>query len=359
VPTIPQIRGALLEEAVLFLLKNVGYEVIEVSSLGINPVPGLRAGHSGLEVGGRGTWHQLDALALWTHSPAFMYPLRLIVEAKCYKARRPIELKVVRNAVGVAKDISENYFTVQSRTRSFQAPRYNYASAIFSTSGYTAGAVEYAVAHQVFLIDYQHIPIIRSLIEAIMQFDETCVSELTREAIRAARIHLRNQLSIGEQPEELTVGYLTGRGRTLIETAITQSVRQIGGSYFGMLQGRWPMHLLRDEPLPPAAFTTDIVLCRVRGNERGEWRFEPRNFSRDQDGWFELEFNLPPIIAGMVAESWDDRITIANLKQEHFSYIDLSGLIGGVRRNVRLQLDRDWLNEYITRRTERVTSPNR
>ena len=103
---ISQVRGALLEEAVLYLLGKTGYDVFDHHSSKLGP--GLRSGHSGLDVEGRGSWHQIDALAEFSASPAFMYPLRLIVEAKCYRANRPVGIEVVRNSVGVLKDISEN-----------------------------------------------------------------------------------------------------------------------------------------------------------------------------------------------------------------------------------------------------------
>lgn len=147
---ISQIRGALLEEVVLFLLEKVGYSIIEFDPAQRPEETGLNGGHSGLEVKGRGTWHQIDALATFDYSPAFMYPLRLMVEAKCYKKDK-VGIEVARNAVGILKDISENYFTLNVRRRNVvQVPRYNYHSAIFSTSGFTSGAVEYSLAHQVF-----------------------------------------------------------------------------------------------------------------------------------------------------------------------------------------------------------------
>ena len=95
---ITQIRGALLEEAVLFLLRKVGYEIYE-PPVRASAFDNMRMGRSGLEVRGRGAWHQLDAFAVWTHSPAFMYPLQLMVEAKCYAVNRPVGIEVARNSV--------------------------------------------------------------------------------------------------------------------------------------------------------------------------------------------------------------------------------------------------------------------
>lgn len=348
--TITQIRGALLEEAVLFLLRKVGYDTVDPSTLAARPVEGMRSGHSGLEVRGRGTWHQLDAFALWKHSPAFMYPLQLIVEAKCYSSHRPVGIEIPRNAIGVLKDISENYFTIRGRGQDFHAPRYNYAAAIFSTSGFTQGAVEYAVAHQVFLIQYENIPAVRPLIDAIFQFDEDCILARGQNAISSARKYYRASLS-GDITDNDDFSPLTDRGKTLLNGSIAESCQMIRGSYFGMLQGRWPMHLLRLDPLPSMAFPEDYVRCRVVGNNRGEWSFVPLYLQPNDDRWFELQFSLSPLIADLVANSWDDPVAVANLKQELFSYIDLSGVIGGVRRNIRLELDREWIRNYIARRS--------
>lgn len=348
---ITQIRGALLEEAVLFLLRKVGYETYDPTVL--TPLNrDMRAGKSGLDVRGRGTWHQLDAFALWKHSPAFMYPLRLMIEAKCYASHRPVGLEVPRNSVGVLKDLSENYFTYPMRGESFQGPRFNYAAAVFSISGFTKGAVEYAVAHQIFLIQYEDVPAIQPLIDAILAFDEDCVVLRGQRAVSAARTYYRSCLE--EHPDiEDSPPEITDAGRRLLSGSITQTCHAIGGSYFGMLQGQWPLHLLRSEPLPPESFENDLVRCRVRGNNQGQWRFVPLEIEPGDRGWFELEFSLPTLIAELVAENWRNPLAVAELKQQHFSFIDLSGVIGGVRRSVRLELDREWIETYVHRQRQR------
>lgn len=345
---ITQIRGALLEEAVLFLLCKVGYEVYDPLALLPFQMEYLRPCHSGLEVRGRGTWHQLDAFALWKHSPAFMYPLHLMIEAKCYASHRPVGVEVPRNSVGVLKDISENYFTYTRRGETFRGPRYNYSAAIFSTSGFTSRAVEYAVAHQVFLIQYENVPAIQPLIDAILRFNESCINTNEQQTLTAIRNYYRSLLNAAE-PENIP-GQLSENGERLLRGSLREAAWSIRGSYFGMLQGQWPLHLLRREPLPPAAFTTDVVRCRVHGSNYGEWKFVPVQFEQGDAAWFELEFSLPPLIVELVENNWDDPVAVANLKQQHFSYIDLSGVIDGIRRNVRLELDREWIELYLRSR---------
>ncbi len=331
------------------MLEKIGYSIVEFDPNLSPEATGLNHGHSGLEVRGRGTWHQIDAIASFHYSPAFMYPLRLLVEAKCYQAGRPIGVDVVRNAVGVLKDITENYFTVPSRRGGdLQVVRYNYHSAIFSTSGFTSGAVEYSIAHQVFLIQYENVPIIQPLIDAIMTFDNHCVTIIGKRSMagirKLYRDALRDRISQTNTPH-----FLTKKGIALIDDSLVQTVRRIHGSYFGMLQGRWPLHLLTESPLPALAFESDNITCRLTGYETGEWKFTPLDIDRNDNGYFELQFNLPEAIANLISENWGDREAVANIKQQHFSYIDLSGVIGGVRRNVRLEMDRNWINQYLDR----------
>lgn len=349
---ISQIRGALLEEAVLSLLTKFGYKTIEADPA--NPDSSLRGGHSGLDVRGRGSWHQIDALAAFISSPAFMYPLRLMVEAKCYQRNRTVGIEVVRNAVGVLKDISENYFSVPNRTGSeIQVPRFNYHSAVFSTSGFTSGATDYALAHQIFLIQYENVPVIQPLIDAIMSFDDDCITTLGKRSI--SEIRKRYRSVIRDQLYEIDMQqYLTEQGIELIDHALVNTLRRIGGSYFGMLQGRWPLHLLTSTPLPSEAFNTDVVSCQVSGYETGEWKFTPMEHQRGERGWFELEFNLPETIANLVADNWGDREAVAHIKQEHFSYINLTGVIGGIQRSVKLELNRGWIHRYIDRVRQRT-----
>jgi hypothetical protein len=264
-----------------------------------------------------------------------------------YQASRPVGIEVARNSVGVLKDISENYFTMHSRGGiSSQAPRFNYHAAIFSTSGYTSGAIAYAVAHQIFLIQYENVQVIQPLIAAIMDFDEGCITNYGKIALSEVRKIYRSALHDRAYPLS-TPRSVTEKGRELIESSIIEAVRNIRGSYFGMLQGRWPLHLLTENELPVTAFRSDILRCTITGYESGNWKFTPLDTRSDSDNWFELQFSLPEDIAKMVTDNFGDREAVANIKQQHFSYIDLSGVIGGIRRNIRLELDQGWIDRYI------------
>src|SRR5258707_15450260 len=103
---ISGIRGMLLEEAILYLLRVSGYRTLEILTPGNDPTIHGDC-YSGLKVLGRGGVHQIDAIADFTITLPFSYPHRLLVEAKCYSDDRPIGIEFVRNAVGVLKDVGE------------------------------------------------------------------------------------------------------------------------------------------------------------------------------------------------------------------------------------------------------------
>jgi hypothetical protein len=341
------IKGAILEELVLHLLKLVGYSPLKVGD------EGTQGGHSGLELEGRGEWHQIDAAALLDHSPAFMYPLRLLVEAKCYAEHRRIGIDVVRNAVGVLKDISENYFNVKSSssagsTLDLKTQRYNYQYAIFSTSGYKRGATQYAVAHQIFLIQYERVAIFKPAVEGLRDLAEAHFDpkkRVAKEVGQRARMYVRAMLAGDTLPTE---NPFSNAGLDFLRTRLIAPIQNIKGSYFGMLQGKWPMHLLSPKPLPQNLFAnTDVLKCRVYGRESTSWSFVPLYLTPNDENWFRLEFDLPTEIAELVEAAEGNKIAIADVKMSHFSFISLSGLVGGIRRQIRLELDEEWIGAYL------------
>jgi hypothetical protein len=110
------------------------------------------------------------------------------------------------------------------------------------------------------------------------------------------------------------------------------------------------MHFLSSRELPADIFAdTDVVLCRVYGRESMNWSFVPVNVPKEHPNWFQLQFDLPPEVAPLVRAAGGAAVEVAHLKHENFSFISLAGLIGGVRRQVMLQLDEDWIADYMRR----------
>jgi hypothetical protein len=90
----------------------------------------------------------VDVLGEFAFTPAFSLPIRLFLEAKF--TRNKCHLPVVRNAHGVIHDINENFVhSPGNRLRK----RYRYVYALFSTSGFTEVAQDFALAQQISLVD--------------------------------------------------------------------------------------------------------------------------------------------------------------------------------------------------------------
>lgn len=152
-----QAKGYLLEIVLSKLIEVNGYEVIREHNIPYEySVPyeeqEIVSNPNGLNVRGRGGYHQFDTLGTFKITPPFVYPLRLFVEAKCYASTK-VGIDRVRMGVGVLNDINTNYATVDLSTEQLSIKRYQYHYAIFSTSGFSKPAQRYAIAHKIHLID--------------------------------------------------------------------------------------------------------------------------------------------------------------------------------------------------------------
>lgn len=189
---INQIRGLLLEEVLLNLLKESGYSTVENSDNDIT----LETGSSGLEVIGRGSKHQIDAIANFSISPPFSYPIRILLEAKFHSEN--VGIDVVRNAVGVLKDVNEFFIPENNK---ISKPRYHYQYAIFTSSRFSKPAQEYAFAHDIYLMKLQNNlyfhPIILA-IESLIYSDFNGISDKEIDiGLKDLRKSIRNSLKEG------------------------------------------------------------------------------------------------------------------------------------------------------------------
>ncbi|WP_280265612.1 restriction endonuclease [Nocardia wallacei] len=141
-------RGYVLEELLARLLQDNGYRLLVSAD---QDPEALQDSGRGLLVRGRGAKHQVDVLGELDLPLPFSLPLRLFVEAKHREKRTGIEQ--VRNAYGTIRDVNEHYGTPTPGSYRIPMKRYQYQYALFSASGFTQPAQEYALAQQISLID--------------------------------------------------------------------------------------------------------------------------------------------------------------------------------------------------------------
>lgn len=109
------LRGYLLEEVLAWLLRGSGYRLLVDESQ--DPAE-LKNGANGLRVKGRGADHQVDVLGEFAFTPAFSLPINFVHDPG-------------------------------NRLRK----RFRYVYALFSTSGFTEDAQDFALAQQISLVD--------------------------------------------------------------------------------------------------------------------------------------------------------------------------------------------------------------
>jgi hypothetical protein len=229
--TSEQLRGYILEEIILWLLRASGYRPVEAAGLGV------RLRRSGLWVQGRGTEHQADALGDFSVPAPFSHPPRLIVEGKSVKL---IRIPVVRNAAGVLKDINEWFVPARDSHQVRRRHHYNYA--VFTTGRFTKGALDYAFAQDIFAFSLSENVFMRGIVTALQAVE---VSDFAAEPdfqrpgfVARVRRTLRERLS--ERP--LDVGRMPPGWETI--DLLADIASRIGGALMARANRHLPLLLV-------------------------------------------------------------------------------------------------------------------
>lgn len=348
-PTPSQIRGVLLEEVVLYLLRASGYRTVEKADISKDPT--LTTHSAGIAVHGRGEKHQIDAIGDFFLSPPFGHPLRLLVEAKCYD--NPVGIAAVRNAVGVMKDVCEFWVIPKEdhgSRRSAPHKRFHYQYAVISTSGFTGQAQRYAFAHDIFLISLAKSGFFKPVIDAIKrvsisQFGSAVKDEGFLSRMRERfRFKLRNDHSYLTEVEEAA---------TVLD-AVIATTRKIGKAYLSALASRYPVFLVPSEEWESV-------------RESIWYREEPVSvtITYDTNGWYInsnhdthtriFSFDLPPEL--FVAYAQNGLLTrqhALDLKQNELGHIEITDTSRPVPRLYWLDLDQGWLRRVEERLRSRL-----
>ncbi len=337
------LRGYILEEVLAYLIRNAGYRLLvrpedDPQSLGWKG--------NGLVVFGRGAVHQADVLGELRWIPAFTYPLRLFVEAKFRRQKTRVD--VVRNTVSVLLDINQNNLPRVVRACGGIPElfgKYHYVAAIFSTSGFSEFAIDFALAHGVSLIDLST-PQFERLRDAITAAadrivgspaggfangaDDDAANEDGFDQAppasgieRAIRDYLRLKLGTGPRHHESSFGYgLRPSIRDSIEDLVAAAQEMdelfvgIGrGPHMFILQAEGPVEFLRYCEAKPSH---DISISWSEEHDDGRtWFIAPRDGSQA----YRLSFRLPARLADLIFSSDDTARAAMDVKRQHMSEI--------------------------------------
>jgi hypothetical protein len=325
-----QIRGRIFEEILKFYLEQQGYEIIPKQ---IQNYYGVRSGSNGLNVKGRGGWHQIDALGQFQFQIPFIYPIRLISEAKCQKNR--IGLPIMRNFVGVLKDISENYFIDKYKDLKYKDRfRFTDCGAIFSTSEFTKEAQMYAYAQGIYLIQTKGL--LNLILKGIKKFKDSKkgFSEFVKKCqfIDALDGHYDNR----------SFRYFLVDNEKIF-------------CYFGLASGFYPIAIVSKDEIPFEKFReVDEVDVKIyytyqENRENKERTREIYDFEIRFDKWGGT-FQLPRYIWVKYMEAPDFKEAMLNMKEKILNHIDIPTKINNMRRIIRFKLDKSWIDTIRERR---------
>ncbi|PZO38900.1 MAG: hypothetical protein DCF19_15635 [Pseudanabaena frigida] len=342
--TIYAIRGLLLEEILLNLLSASGYLIVEKSSDDITletRSPGV------LEVKGRGSNHQIDAIASFSISPPFSYPVRLLLEAKFYNKK--VGIDIVRNAVGVLKDVSE--FSAVVNNKIFK-PKYHYQYAIFTSSSFTKQAQEYAFAQDIYLIKLENNQYFYPVIEALKNLSYTDFSGENDKNIEidlsGLRKNIRSSLK-GNGKQGISRYCSRYNFNTENICDIIDLNLELHNSYLGVLCNRFPIFLTASRDFNIEYLIQNPTIRIYRDNNK--WYIVKNNeeYLNLDERDIIFSFDLPVDLFKLYA---DNKMLSKNraldLKQEFMNSIQIIFKGRDRDRNImsslELKLDNDWLN---------------
>ena len=311
-----QVKGKILEQLLKVYLEKQGYTIIHKN---MRKYYGIKEDSIGLLVKGRGAWHQIDVLGQFQFQIPFIYPLRLICEAKCWKKK--VDLPVVRNFASVLKDISENYFIERPKELEFkQRFRFTDCGAIFSTSGFTKNAQMFAYAHGIYLVN------VGELLPKVMQIFHGMEKDLIRLDYIDFTSEVFNKSKTGKKFREI----------------LKEKVKEIY-CYFGLAAGIYPICITSKEKFPENKFyEKDEERVRIFYRYEEGRRRKVSYFILKLDEWIG-RFQLPEYLWENYIRMPEFREAMRSMKEKHLNFIDIPMIIKGMRRIIRLTLDKPWI----------------
>jgi len=335
VATINQIRGMLLEEVLLHLLRSSGYRTIE----NVNNDPTLVDGSAGIKVKGRGCDHQIDAIADFIVHQPFSNPQRLLVEAKCYATGRSVGIQIARNALGVLIDVSEYWIPGENELPARK--RYHYQYALFSATPYSKEAEKYAFAHDIYLIPLANSAFMRPIIDSITNISASDFNSVLDNRIpvemKPLRVIVRNRLkqqAINNLNFQENYPNFSEKLNHLFQASF-----RLNYALIAVLGGGFPVFLVPNEGVVIDSLSSPVSV-------RIFWDSSLWYLKESRSGRRIFSFDLPPGLFDLYEKGGKLSPTQAlNLKEQAMSHFRSVWVQEGRIKIISFQLDRNWLED--------------
>lgn len=322
-----QIAGVALEEAILAVLDRAGFRRLCATTGDLTLVPGRPP----VTIRGRGASHQIDAVADPVVAYPFSNPARLLVEAKAYSEDRPVDLPIVRNAVGTVKDLSEYWRPVAPERGAMR--RYHYRYAIFATTRFTKPAQEYAYAQDVHLLPLRRSAFFRPITEAVDDLRHM------NGANEVAWFQHKSLSSFRRELRRVLRGNAVGDSWAIQRVA--DAVRQVRAGLVAMAGRAFPLFLV-PRSIDVLESLDDVETVRIFWDQDG-WYLRRRG-----DGTNLFSFDLPDELLSMYAKGGGlEQEAALRMKTEQLGVIQAFYTRSGTPRLVHFLLDGDWIRQLL------------
>lgn len=332
-----RLRGYMLECAVSRLLEENGFREITDEQEGKIRIDRVHF----TELKGRGEWHQIDCPCEYNIEIPFINKIRLLAEVKFFKGK--IEKNLIREYIGVLKDIQENYFVEDGISISLLGNRFTELGVYFSASGFTDSSERLAFAHNIKTVSYENVEVIGDIISDILEIEENylrtgkCISKGKQGRFISS---FRKILSNQDSEEEL---------RTFIEefepaeadgfrdaiNLFKEHFSRIKCNFFANTSGGALLHFISDREFPDYLFQdTDIAEVEIYHQSEIFYLI----FSMDNERR-KFYFKPPKSLGDAVYA----RTSVLGEKERHFKSLTLTRIIKGIKRTITLRLNNDWL----------------
>ena len=294
-----QAKGYLLEIVLAKLLKVNGYDLVTSTDNEDNEIVDLP--RNGLNIKGRGAYHQFDSLGTFRITPPFVYPIRLFLEAKFYTNNK-VGIDRIRMGIGILQDVNTNYSTVDMTSQELKLPKYNYNYALFSTSGFTDDAQRLAIAHKVYLMDLSsgYYSWIRDFINQVVDklfadhniTDDHISSDIFNDYKKNFSIEINNL-----RDNQLDRWIVFENQRSVVDEFVNQ-MQNAGSMYIASTKSTQIIALIPndDEKFRKSLRRNPHQEVTITWNEteRNVWVINPTEYDNDTN--YELTFQLPFVI---------------------------------------------------------------
>lgn len=304
------VRGYVFESIVKILFERNNFEIIKEEGYGI------KGDDNFIQLLGKGTYHQIDCPYYYPLASPFMNKLRLLGEVKFYK--NPIDKSLVREAIGIMKDISEG----QGFMRDLSALSREYVEpttdiyVIISATGFQEEAWNLGVAHGIKMVSFDNNIIVANLKEYIFNLVEEINVQSILSQIGSFRTDLKNFLN--SLSNHLIINYSLSTAAIKTIQNIKKELSKMKTNFWGFTKSQTLLCFISEFNFPFELLTDNVLICKLQ-SVYGSENLYSLHPVKNKELLFYFGFPTSRVSSSLVLHDELDRV-YAQVKDENGEY---------------------------------------